>query len=56
MYWGGCRKNSGCTLLFGAVRITGADIADNAVIFTETNEFLAEAFDSLSEEAEPLSF
>ena len=39
---------------FGTVRITDLDITDDAIIFAETTEVLAVAFESLSEEAEPL--
>ena len=38
----------------GAVRITDLSFQDDAVIFTETTEVLAEALESLSEEAQPL--
>ena len=53
MYWEGCRRNRAAEL-FGTVRITDLDIADDAVIFAETTEVLAGALHSLSEEAEPL--
>ena len=41
-------------MLFGTVRITDLDFADDAVIIAETTEVLAGALDLLSEEAEPL--
>ena len=45
---------SGCGMSFGKVRITDLDFADDAVIFAETTEVLAEVLESLSEEASPL--
>ena len=47
-------ERSDCGVSFGTVRITDLDFADDAVIFAETTEVLAEALDSLNEEAEPL--
>ena len=38
----------------GTVRIIDLDFADDAVTLAETNEDLAEALESLSEEVEPL--
>ena len=46
-------KKSGYGLSFGYVRITHLGFADDAVIFANV---LAEALDSLSEEAQPLGF
>ena len=39
---------------FSIVRITDLNFADDAVMFAETTEVLAEAFESVNEEAEPL--
>ena len=36
-------ENSGCEVSFGTVRITDLDSADDAVIFAETTDVLAEA-------------
>ena len=47
-------ENSGCRLSSGAVRITDLSFHDDAVIFTETTEVLAEALESLSAEAEAI--
>ena len=38
---------------FGTVRTIDLDFADRAVIFAETTKVLADALDSLREEAEP---
>ena len=47
-------EKSDCRVPFGRVRITDLDFADDAVVLAETTEVLAEALDSLWEEAEPL--
>ena len=47
-------KSSGCGESFGTVRVTHVDFANDAVIFVRTTEVLADALESLSEEAEPL--
>ena len=44
----------GCRRSFRTVRITDFDFADDAAIFAETTEVLAEALDSLIVEAVPL--
>ena len=56
MNWGGCRENSGSGVPYQTARFTDLDIANDAVIFAETTEVLAEALESLSEEAMPLRF
>ena len=48
-----CRmsEKSGCGVSFGTVGSLILNFADDAVIFAETTEVLAESLDSLSEEA-----
>ena len=54
MYYEECRKNFGCGVSFGKVRITDLEFADDAGIFAVTDEILSEAFESLGNEAGPL--
>ena len=44
----------GCCVSFETFRITHLDVLDDAVIFAEATEVLAEGLESLFEEAEPL--
>ena len=45
---------SACGVSFGEVRITDLDFADDAVILAETVDVLAEALDTMGQEAGPL--
>ena len=47
-------ENSGCGVSYGTVRITVLDFVDDAVVYAETTEVLAEALESLYEETESL--
>ena len=47
-------EKSGCGVSFGTVRTTDPDFANDTVIFAKTTEVLAEAFESLCEEAAPV--
>ena len=47
---GSMSEKSGCGVSFGTVRITEIDFADDVVIFAETTDVLAGAFNSLGEE------
>ena len=48
MHWGGCRKILGNVVSFGTVRFTDLDFTNDAVIFAETTDVIAEALEFLS--------
>ena len=47
-------ERSRCGALFGNVKISDFDFADDAVIFAETLDILLGALEVLNEESEPL--
>ena len=50
-------ERSSCgALLFGNVKISGLDFADDSVIFAETLDILMGALEVLNEESEPLGY
>ena len=49
-------ERSSCGALFGNVKISDLDFADDAVIFVETLDILLGALKVLNEESEPLGF
>ena len=47
-------ERSSCSALFGNVKITDLDFADDAVIFAEILDIILGALEVLNEESEPL--